>query len=206
MSNWVYNLLMYYIDKGGLINLFLFGCWLAILFIATGRWIFYREINKSIPTSDVVMSFLRNRSDITTLPIWMRSAFSDWNKISEEEQTNPKTFENRFREILLYIIPKLDFSMEILGTLVSISPLLGLLGTVIGMVATFGVITVYGIGNPNLLSEGISVSLVTTQTGLLVAFPGLLIHNGLNAKKNTIVSALVKLGETTMNGEDNSVR
>ena len=63
----------------------------------------------------------------------------------------------------------------------SISPLLGLLGTVTGMIETFDMITQFGTGDPKLLSEGISIALVTTELGLIVAIPALLIGSLLSA-------------------------
>ena len=60
-----------------------------------------------------------------------------------------------------------------IAVLAAVAPLLGLLGTVLGMIQTFDVIAVFGTGNARALAGGISVALVTTQTGLLVAIPGL---------------------------------
>jgi len=72
--------------------------------------------------------------------------------------------------------PKLQRSISLIAACAAIAPLLGLLGTVTGMITTFDVITLYGTGNPRLLSGGISVALVTTQLGLVVAVPLLLGH------------------------------
>ena len=72
--------------------------------------------------------------------------------------------------------PKLQRSISLIAACAAIAPLLGLLGTVTGMISTFEVITVHGTGNPKLLSGGISVALVTTQFGLIVAVPLLLAH------------------------------
>lgn len=65
----------------------------------------------------------------------------------------------------------LDSDIGTIGTLSAIAPLLGLLGTVIGMMKTFGVIKLFGSANPALMAEGISEALLTTQAGLVVAFP-----------------------------------
>jgi biopolymer transport protein ExbB len=77
-------------------------------------------------------------------------------------------------------------ALERFGTMLmvgaSVAPLLGLLGTVSGMIATFDIITEYGAGNPKLLSGGISEALVTTEFGLIVAIPGVLVGNLLNAR------------------------
>jgi biopolymer transport protein ExbB len=72
--------------------------------------------------------------------------------------------------------PKLERSLTMLAACAGIAPLLGLLGTVTGMISTFDIITEYGTGNPRLLSGGISVALITTQLGLIVAVPLVLAH------------------------------
>jgi biopolymer transport protein ExbB len=63
----------------------------------------------------------------------------------------------------------------------SIAPLLGLLGTVTGMIETFDMITEFGTGDPKLLSEGIAIALVTTELGLIVAIPALLLGSLLSS-------------------------
>ncbi len=81
------------------------------------------------------------------------------------------------REILgecaLHLRRSLDNRLAAISILAAVAPLLGLLGTVLGMVQTFDVIAVFGTGNARALAGGISVALITTQTGLLVAIPGL---------------------------------
>jgi biopolymer transport protein ExbB len=71
--------------------------------------------------------------------------------------------------------PHLRRHLAVIAVLASVAPLLGLLGTVIGMVDTFDVLAIFGTGNVKGLASGISVALVTTQSGLLVAIPGLLL-------------------------------
>jgi len=73
----------------------------------------------------------------------------------------------------LRLRPLLHRYLALIAVLASMAPLLGLLGTVMGMVETFNVISVFGTGNVKGLSSGISVALITTQGGLLVAIPGL---------------------------------
>lgn len=84
--------------------------------------------------------------------------------------------------------------LRTIGTLAALAPLMGLLGTVIGMVQTFEIITRYGFGNPVLLAEGISVALLTTQAGLVVAFPIVIFHNFLHHRIVRFVSQAHALG------------
>jgi len=92
---------------------------------------------------------------------------------SEEER------EAAMESALLAEAPKLERSLSLLGALAGVAPLLGLLGTVSGMIATFDTISTVGTGNPRLLSGGISEALITTQLGLMIAIPLLLAHAGL---------------------------
>ncbi len=84
--------------------------------------------------------------------------------------------ENALQEAILKEIPPLERFLSTLGMLAAIAPLLGLLGTVTGMIDTFFVITQHGTGDPRLMSDGISVALVTTMLGLSVAIPIMLVH------------------------------
>jgi biopolymer transport protein ExbB len=76
---------------------------------------------------------------------------------------------------------RLDRFSSAIMVIAAVSPLLGLLGTVTGMIATFDIITEFGTGDPKLLSGGISIALVTTELGLIVAIPMLLLGNMLSA-------------------------
>lgn len=76
-------------------------------------------------------------------------------------------------ETVLKINRSLDDHLATIGTLAAAAPLMGLLGTVIGMIVTFDVIAVFGTGNARAMAGGISEALITTQTGLLVAIPGM---------------------------------
>ena len=76
----------------------------------------------------------------------------------------------------------LDRDLAVIAVLAGVAPLLGLLGTVLGMVETFDVIARFGTGNARAMAGGISVALITTQTGLLVAIPGLIMSNRLGRR------------------------
>ncbi|HAQ50749.1 MAG TPA: flagellar motor protein MotA, partial [Gammaproteobacteria bacterium] len=78
----------------------------------------------------------------------------------------------------------------ILALLAAVAPMLGLLGTVSGMIETFQAITLFGTGDPKLMSGGISQALVTTELGLAVAIPLLILHSILSSKSNQLVQIL----------------
>jgi len=83
-----------------------------------------------------------------------------------------ESIEEAGRQVAL----ELERYLNTLGTIASITPLLGLLGTVIGMIKVFTVITSAGVGNPAILAEGISEALLTTAVGLTVAIPSLMFY------------------------------
>lgn len=87
--------------------------------------------------------------------------------------------EVRATEALLRVQPRLRRGISFLGITAASAPLIGLLGTVTGMISTFAVITEHGTGDPRLLSSGISEALLTTQLGLMVAVPALLLQTAL---------------------------
>ncbi|NKC13513.1 MAG: MotA/TolQ/ExbB proton channel family protein [Gammaproteobacteria bacterium] len=86
-----------------------------------------------------------------------------------------------------HVVHELERYLNLLGTVAAITPLLGLLGTVIGMIKVFTVITVHGVGNPEVLAEGISQALITTAAGISVAIPSLLFYRHLQRKIDDLV-------------------
>lgn len=89
---------------------------------------------------------------------------------------------------------RLERFLSTVGVLASISPLLGLLGTVTGMIDTFQAITIYGTGDPRMMSTGISEALITTQAGLGVALPLLLAHHFLKRRVAALVADMDETG------------
>jgi biopolymer transport protein ExbB len=98
-----------------------------------------------------------------------------------------QTQESVLQEAILNQLPKVERGMAVLAVLGAVAPLLGLLGTVTGMIDTFRVITIYGTGDPKLMSGGISEALVTTELGLAVAIPIMLLHTFLSRRVDHIV-------------------
>ncbi len=86
------------------------------------------------------------------------------------------TLELKLDEQILRESPRIERFNDIIKVLAAVAPLLGLLGTVVGMIITFTAITIYGAGDPKLMAGGISVALMTTVFGLVAAIPLLLIH------------------------------
>ncbi len=93
-------------------------------------------------------------------------------------------------EVGRHVAHELERFLNTLGTIASISPLLGLLGTVIGMIKVFTVITAHGVGDPSVLSEGISEALITTAAGLSVAIPSLMFHRYFRGRVDELIIAM----------------
>ena len=94
-----------------------------------------------------------------------------------------ESIEDTGRQVVL----ELERYLNMLGTIASITPLLGLLGTVIGMIKVFTAITELGVGNPSVLAGGISEALITTAAGLVVAIPSLLFYRFFRRRVDELV-------------------
>ena len=91
-----------------------------------------------------------------------------------------------------HTVHELERYLNALGTIAAISPLMGLLGTVIGMIKVFAAITASGVGNPGVLAGGISEALITTAAGLCVAIPALIGYRYLRARVDALVVQMEK--------------
>jgi biopolymer transport protein ExbB len=96
-----------------------------------------------------------------------------------ERSGEPELDRNILAQHALALRPRLREHLQLIAVLAAVAPLLGLLGTVLGMIETFEVIALFGTGNAKAMAGGISVALVTTQAGLLIAVPGLLVSAAL---------------------------
>ncbi|MFQ5580351.1 MAG: MotA/TolQ/ExbB proton channel family protein [Nitrospiria bacterium] len=109
---------------------------------------------------------------------------------TEDPDQDVETLGHRLDEATLKEIPKLERGLTTIAILAAVAPLMGLLGTVTGMIETFQSITLFGAGDPKLMSGGISQALVTTELGLVVAIPIVLLHSFIHGKSNNLVQIL----------------
>jgi len=107
--------------------------------------------------------------------------------------------EEILHEHVLASLPNIERNLGALAVLGGVAPLLGLLGTVTGMIHTFQLVTLFGSGDAKLLSGGISEALVTTETGLAIAIPTLLVHAFLARRARGIVASLETQAATLVN-------
>ncbi len=99
---------------------------------------------------------------------------------------SPADIRRSIEEAGRHVVHELEKYLNALGTIAAITPLLGLLGTVIGMIKVFAAITAVGVGNPQILAGGISEALITTAAGLSVGIPSLMFHRYFKGKINEL--------------------
>lgn len=110
--------------------------------------------------------------------------------------------EEKVREVALSQIPALERFMWLLGITAQVSPLLGLLGTVTGMIKAFNAIASKGVGDPQVLAGGISEALITTVAGLVVAIPAFIMYNFFNNKIDKTVNEMERAASEFLNELD----
>lgn len=99
---------------------------------------------------------------------------------------DPETLELKLGEAILQETPALERFLTLIKIISTIAPLMGLLGTVTGMIAVFQQITVYGAGDPTIMAGGISMALMTTVEGICAAIPAILMHSWVKSKADRI--------------------
>ena len=107
--------------------------------------------------------------------------------------------EKALEELFSADVPKLESGLTWISVIAATAPLLGLLGTVMGMIELFDVITMHGTSDPKLLAGGISIALVTTEAGLIVAIPLQLIHTFLTNRADSLRSRMESAGLAVLN-------
>ena len=115
-----------------------------------------------------------------------------------DKHQTPEALEARLDEAVLAELPRLERSQPMVKLLAAIAPLLGLLGTVTGMIVTFQAITVFGTGDPQLMAGGISQALVTTVLGLITAVPLLFVQTALAGRSRYLTHVIEGQASATL--------
>ena len=108
----------------------------------------------------------------------------------ENPSMDTETLELKLSEAVLRELPKIEAGLTLLKIISAVAPLLGLLGTVTGMIITFQAITIFGAGDPKAMAGGISSALITTVLGLCVAIPTVLLHTVVSGRAKRIIHVL----------------
>jgi biopolymer transport protein ExbB len=109
---------------------------------------------------------------------------------TDNTEADIETLELKLDESILRETAPIETGLSFIKVLYVVAPLLGLLGTVVGMIATFQMITLFGTGDPRMMAGGISTALVTTVLGLVVAIPLTLFHSFLQSKAKALIQVL----------------
>jgi len=183
----VYDLVL----AGGWLMLPLILCSLAVLIIVIERTIALRA-SKVAPDNllNKVWQWLKQR-DVTAEKLLELRNSSPLGRILAAGLTNSghgrEVMRDSIEEAATQVVHKLERYLSPLGTIAAISPLIGLLGTVVGMIKVFTAIMLEGAGNASILAGGISEALITTATGLGVAIPALVAHRYFERRVDSLV-------------------
>tara|TARA_B100001250_G_scaffold409967_1_gene435412 strand:- start:220 stop:1596 length:1377 start_codon:yes stop_codon:yes gene_type:complete len=167
--------------------------WLQLLGIRTLRPARLRRVIEAVQKGDfeIAKSKLGSRSNPATKAL---------DRAIEMKNKSPEDVEEALYEEYLRAKPKLERGLSWVAIAAATAPLLGLLGTVTGMIHTFKLINIFGTGDAKSLSSGISEALVTTEFGLVVAIPALILHALLSRKIRGILSTMEMASIAYING------
>lgn len=186
------------VEAGGLEGKAIIGLGLlAVLLVAARIFLLLRAGAGAEPLTEQVMERIEAGHPEQALELAQRAPGAAGRVLSQvlgawsaAEHPDRELLESRASEALLREQPPLERFGAGLRVIAAVAPLLGLLGTVTGMISTFELITEFGTGDPKMLSTGISQALVTTQLGLMVAIPVLLVGNGLRTQAESVLGSL----------------
>ena len=167
------------INQGGIVGYCIIGLGNFGLLIAFVRWIGLSSASRKVKAQ------LKNDSASTDNPLGRVLAAYEANQNADTE-----TIELKLSEAALKEMPDLTKGLLFIKVISVVAPLMGLLGTVTGMIKTFQVITLYGAGDPKMMAGGISQALMTTVLGLVVAIPMVLIHTLVSGQSRKIINIL----------------
>ncbi len=171
------------LEAGGVIGKIIMGLLAIGLLIAL-----YRGVSLAVARSKIAAQ-LKNPQQPGNNPLGRVLSVHD-----KEKHRSVEALELRLLEAVVDEQTGLEKGLSMLKLLAALAPMLGLLGTVTGMIETFQVITQFGNGDPKVMAGGISMALVTTVLGLVAAMPLLLAHNILSTQAENIRNILEKQG------------
>lgn len=182
-----------YLHDGGPVMLPLVLVSLVMWFLIVDRLLFFRRLHRKNMNSRNALAHVRDRR--IPDPKHFRGAVSLLvAEFLKRRSDDIRLDRHILDETVLTLSRSLDDYLAAIGVLAAVAPLLGLLGTVTGMLATFNVLAVFGTGNAKAMAGGISEALITTQTGLLVALPGLYMQGFLRRRARTLQQRIAAVG------------
>jgi|TARA_B110000438_G_scaffold258553_1_gene267340 biopolymer transport protein ExbB len=167
------------VNQGGIVGYCIIALGFVGLLIAIWRWIGLTKDSRN-----VTAQLARETASMDNPLGRVLSAYD------EAKGADVETVELKLHEAALKEMPDLTKGLLFIKVIAAVAPLMGLLGTVTGMIKTFQVITLYGAGDPKLMAGGISQALMTTVLGLVVAIPMVLLHTLVSGQSRKIVNIL----------------
>ncbi|WP_260291684.1 MotA/TolQ/ExbB proton channel family protein [Sedimenticola hydrogenitrophicus] len=179
------------VKAGGILMLPIIACSIVALAIIIERLWALRS-RRVIPNNLVAQIWqLHSKGQLTNAHVVTVKEGSPLGRILSAGLANRQhsriVMKEAIEEVGRQVVHELERYLNTLGTIASIAPLLGLLGTVIGMIKVFAAIMTAGVGNPTVLAGGISEALITTAAGLSVAIPSLMFHRYFGGKVDRLV-------------------
>ena len=167
------------IEQGGIVGYCIIALGIVGLLIAIWRWLGLSGDSRRVAAQ------LKRESASADNPLGRVLAAYESNRGADTE-----TVELKLSEAALKEMPGLTKGLLFIKVVSAVAPLMGLLGTVTGMIKTFQVITLYGAGDPKMMAGGISQALMTTVLGLVVAIPMVLLHTIVSGQSRKIINIL----------------
>ncbi|MBT5861558.1 MAG: MotA/TolQ/ExbB proton channel family protein [Gammaproteobacteria bacterium] len=167
------------IEQGGIVGYCIIALGIVGLLIAIWRWFGLTGDSRRVAAQ------LKRDTASTDNPLGRVLAAYESNSSADTE-----TIELKLSEAALKEMPGLTKGLLFIKVVSAVAPLMGLLGTVTGMIKTFQVITLYGAGDPKMMAGGISQALMTTVLGLVVAIPMVLLHTAVSGQSRKIINIL----------------
>jgi len=167
------------IEQGGIVGYCIIALGIVGLLIAVWRWFGLTGDSRKVAAQ------LKRDTASTDNPLGRVLAAYESNRSADTE-----TIELKLSEAALKEMPGLTKGLLFIKVVSAVAPLMGLLGTVTGMIKTFQVITLYGAGDPKMMAGGISQALMTTVLGLVVAIPMVLLHTVVSGQSRKIINIL----------------
>lgn len=188
---------MYYLTNGGILMYVILIISIIGIYAIIERFIYFsrnEKNNRSFLTKDIKEQL--DKGNIKELIIMLNKEKSSVSKVLKEilyelyKSSNSSTqkLEEKGKEKAMLQLVNLEKNMWLISLAAHLTPLIGLLGTVTGMIKAFQAVSIYGTGDASILAKGISEALFTTAGGLFVAIPALIFYNYFNKKIEKIIS------------------
>lgn len=179
-----------YLSSGGIIIIPIIFCSLWMWWLISQRLFYFRYLNKNDLSLQQAVKMLKNGQHPKNKKGLCAGIVSNF---IDKQTNNKKLNKGIFELCIMEKKPLIRRSITTIAVLAAVAPLLGLLGTVTGMMATFDAISLFGTGNPKAMAGGISEAMITTQSGLLAAIPGLFMSGFLSRRASSMENRVDEL-------------